>query len=146
MSRKLIVRIIAVVLAVIAFRTFFAPEIINWQEYNADAVKKAKLQQQPVLIKFTAGWCANCEVVDHLVYQRKDIAKLIEQKGVLTIKADTTERTYPATIDLKSVYNEPAVPVSILIVPGESEPIRFRGVLIKEQLKEQLIKLHDKVK
>ena len=145
LSRKLSVRIIAVVLAVLAFRVFFAPEIVNWQEYNTDLIENAKLQQQPVLIKFTAGWCANCEVVDRLVYKRKDIAKLIEQKNVLTIKADTTERSFPATIDLKNVYHEPAVPVSILIVPGKSEPIRFHGVLIGEKLKEQLTKLPDKV-
>ncbi len=145
LSRKLSVRIIAVVLAVLAFRVFFAPEIINWREYNTDLIENARLQQQPVLIKFTAGWCTNCEVVDRLVYKRKDIAKLIEKKDVLTIKADTTEGSFPATIDLKNVYHEPAIPVSILIVPGKAEPIRFHGVLIGEKLKEQLTKLPDKV-
>jgi thiol:disulfide interchange protein DsbD len=145
LSRKLLVRIVAVVLAVLTFRIFFAPEIISWQEYNTDLIENAGLQQQPVLIKFTAGWCANCEVVDRLVYKRKDIANLIEQKNVLTIKADTTERSFPATIDLKNVYHEPAVPVSILIVPGKAEPIRFHGILIGEKLKEQLTKLPDKV-
>lgn len=145
LSRKVIVRIIAIVLAVLSFRIFFAPELIDWQQYSADVVENAKLQRQPVLIKFTAGWCANCEVVDHLVYNRRDIAGLIEQKNVLAVKADTTERTYPATIDLKSIYNEPAIPVSILLVPGEPEPVRFRGILIKEKLKEQLMKLPDKV-
>jgi len=84
--------------------------------------------------------------VDRLVYKNKDIANLIEQKNVLPIKADTTEKSSPETIDLKNVYHEPAIPVSILIIPGEAEPIRFRGILFREQLKQRLTKLPNKVK
>lgn len=146
LSSKLIVRIIAATLATLAFITFFSTEPIDWQEYDANVIENAKLQQQPVLIKFTAGWCANCEVVDRLVYKNKDIANLIEQKNVLPIKADTTEKSSPETIDLKNVYHEPAIPVSILIIPGEAEPIRFRGILFREQLKQRLTKLPNKVK
>jgi thiol:disulfide interchange protein len=143
LSRKLLVRIIAVALAIFAFRFFFTPELINWQEYNADLISKSQSEQKPVLIKFTAGWCTNCEVVDKLVYQRKNIAKLIEQKGVLAIKADTTEKNFPATLALKNIYNEPGVPVSMLFVPGEKEPIRWRGILFADKLKKFLEKLPD---
>jgi len=140
LSRKLLVRIIAVALAIFAFRLFFAPELINWQEYNADLIASARSEQKPVLIKFTAGWCTNCEVVDRLVYQRKDIAKLIEQKGVLAIKADTTEKNFPATSALKNIYNEPGVPVSMLFVPGEKGPVRWRGMFFADDLKALLEK------
>jgi len=143
LSHKLLVRIIAVALAIFAFRFFFAPELINWQEYNADLIQSAKSEQRPVLIKFTAGWCTNCEVVDRLVYQRKDIAKLIEQKGILAIKADTTEKNFPATLALKNIYNEPGVPVSMLFVPEEKEPIRWRGILFANDLKKSLERLPD---
>jgi len=127
-------------LAIFAFRLFFAPELINWQEYNADLIASARSEQKPVLIKFTAGWCTNCEVVDRLVYQRKDIAKLIEQKGVLAIKADTTEKNFPATSALKNIYNEPGVPVSMLFVPGEKGPVRWRGMFFADDLKALLEK------
>jgi len=125
-------------LAIFAFRLFFAPELINWQEYNADLIASARSEQRPVLIKFTAGWCTNCEFIDRLVYKRKDIARLIEQKNVLPVKADTTENGFPATIALKNIYHEPGVPVSILFVPGKKEPLRWRGILFADELKESL--------
>jgi len=141
LSRKLFVRIIAIVLAVSAFRFFFASELIDWQRYNETVIEKAVAKRQPVLIKFTADWCATCAVIDKLVYNRKDIAQLIEQKNVLAIKADTTERNFPATLALKNIYNEPAVPVSILLMPGKEEPIRWRGILFADELKKSLQEL-----
>ncbi len=144
LSRKILVRIIAVALAIFAFRFFFTPELINWQEYNANLIASARSEQRPVLIKFTASWCTNCEFVDRIVYQRKDIAKLIEQKGVLAIKADTTEKDFPATLALKNIYNEPAVPVSMLFVLGRKEPIKWRGILFANELKNSLEQLPER--
>jgi thiol:disulfide interchange protein len=143
-SHKLLVRGIAFLLAVAAFWFFFKPELVNWQDYNPALIESAKSEQRPVLIKFTAGWCTNCEVVDKFVYQRKDIAELIDEKGVLAIKGDTTKAGQPATIDLKNIYKEPGVPVSILFLPGETEPIRLRELFFGDKLKELLEKVPGK--
>jgi thiol:disulfide interchange protein DsbD len=143
-SRKWLVRIIAVLLAVVAGWTFLpapAEELIDWQKYDAAAIETAKAQGKPVLIKFTADWCLSCQAADRLVFRRKDIAKIIEQKNVLAIKADTTVKGYPATIALKNVYNEPGVPVTILFVPGREESLRWRGMAFGDQLKTHLEKL-----
>ena len=136
--RKWLVRIIAIVLAVTAGWWFLpvpAGERISWQPYDADLIKAALAQKRPVLIKFTADWCLSCQVVEKGVYSRKDIAGLIEQKGVLAIKADTTTKDLPATLDLKNVYNEPGVPVSMLFVPGREEPLRWRNMFFADELK-----------
>ena len=85
--------------------------------------------------------CFSCQVAEKTVYSRKDIADLIKQKNVLAIKADTTEDKFPATKALKEIYNEPGVPVSMLFVPGSKEPLRWRGILFADELKEQLEKL-----
>jgi thiol:disulfide interchange protein len=144
LSRKLIIRGIAVLLAVSAFWFFFRPELVDWQDYNRELIESARAEQRPVLIDFTADWCANCEIVDKFVYQRKDIANLIDEKGVLAIKGDTTEAGQPATVDLKDVYHEPGVPVTILFLPDEAEPVRFRGLFFGKELKDLLEKLPDK--
>lgn len=147
LSRKWLIRIIAIVLAVAAGWTFLpapAAELIQWQKYDAAAIETAKAEARPVLIKFTADWCWNCEVVDKIVYRRKDIAKLIEQKGVLAIKADTTLANYPATIALKNKYEEPGVPVSILYIPGEEQPVRLNEIFFAKKLKGLLEKLPSK--
>jgi hypothetical protein len=59
----------------------------------------------------------------------------------VAVKADTTLKDYPATIDLKNVYNEPGVPVTILLIPGQQEPTRFRGITFGDDLKSALEKL-----
>ncbi|GAG02206.1 unnamed protein product, partial [marine sediment metagenome] len=128
LSRKLVVRGIAVLLVIGAWLFLFAPELVDWQEYDANLIEAAVAEQRPVLIKFTADWCWNCGVVEKVVYRRKDIAGLIEQKNVLAIKADTTVADYPATIALKNKYEEPGVPVTILHIPGEKEPLRLHQI------------------
>jgi thiol:disulfide interchange protein len=145
LSRKLVVRGIAVLLVIGSWLFLFAPELVDWQEYDANLIEAAVAEQRPVLIKFTAGWCTNCDVVDKVVYGRKDVAKLIEQKGVLAIKADTTVADYPAAIDLKNKYKESgAVPITILHIPGEQEPVRFNEMFFAKQLKGLLEKLPSK--
>ncbi len=142
--RRWVVRIIAVALAVGAGFTFLPaakPSLIDWQKYDAAAIKTALAESKPVLIKFTADWCLSCQVDEKTVYSRKDIADLIKQKGVLPIKADTTLRDYPATIALKELYNEPGIPVSMLLVPGDEESIRWRGIAFGDELKAALEKL-----
>ena len=135
--RKWLVRIIAVALAVAAGWTFLpAPaNNIDWQHYDADLIETAKTEGKPVLVKFTADWCLSCLTVEKVIYSRKDIAKLIKEKGVLAIKADTTTRDMPATLALKNIYNEPGVPVSMLFMPGEKEPLRWRGKSFADELK-----------
>ena len=141
-----LIRIIAVALAVTAGWIFLPSpvgQLIDWQSYNTDTIEKALAEERPVLIKFTADWCFSCQVAEKTVYSRQDIAKLIEQKGVLAIKADTTEKDSPATIALKNIYKEPGVPVSILFVPGKDKPERLHGLWIGGRLKELLETLPD---
>jgi len=143
-SRKLLVRGVAVLLAVASFWFFFKPELVDWQDYDLALIESEKSEQTPVLIKFTADWCTNCEVVDKFVFGRKDIAKLIDKKGVLVIKGDTTKANQPATLDLKNIYNEPGVPVTILFLPGETEPVRLRELFFANELRTLLEALPDK--
>lgn len=143
-ARRWGVRLIAFVLAATAGFMFLPeakPELIDWQKYNPTAIETAKEGNEPVLIKFTADWCLSCKVVEKTVYSRKDIAELIKQKDVLPIKADTTLKGYRATEALKTLYNEPGVPVSILIVPGSDETMRWRGIAFGDELKTALEKL-----
>ena len=144
--KKWLVRIFAIALASIAGWTFLSTEktnLINWQGYDAAAIKNAIDANQPVLIKFTADWCFSCQVVEKTVYSRKDIAELIKRKNVLAIKADTTEQHFPATIALKEIFNEPGVPVSMLLLPGANPPIVWRGIIFANDLKKHLELLPD---
>jgi thiol:disulfide interchange protein len=145
--QKYLIRIAAVAIAIAAgwiFLSVPAGQLIDWQDYNADTIENALAEGRPVLIKFTAKWCLACQAAEKMVYSREDIVNLIEQKDVLAIKADTTEKNFPATIALRNVYNEPGVPVSILCTPGQKEPTRWHGFLFADQLEKSLSKLTDR--
>jgi thiol:disulfide interchange protein DsbD len=145
-SNKIIVRALAIILAVsTGFWLLSAPaSMVDWQKYDAELIEKSLTDNKPVLIKFTADWCLSCKAVEKLVYRRKDVAELLKQKGVVTVKADTTAKDYPATKALKDIYNEPGVPVSILFLPGQKEPIRWRDKTFGAELKTLLEKLPSK--
>lgn len=139
-KKKWTVRLIAVVLAVGAGWLFLSAktDLVDWQEYDQAIINKAEEQGQPVLVKFTAGWCANCAVVDRRVYHDEGIAELIESKGVLAIKGDTTTKKLPAYKGMTEVYGEPGyVPVTIMIMPDGSIE-RLRGMFDKDELAEIL--------
>jgi thiol:disulfide interchange protein DsbD len=143
LSRKLIIRGIALLLVISSCWFFFKPELIDWQDYDSSLIESAKTEQTSVLIKFTADWCTNCEIVDKFVFGRKDVARLIDEKGVLAVKGDTTKATQPATLDLSNVYKETGVPITLLFLPGETEPVRLRDLFFADELKELLEKLPD---
>ena len=144
---KWVIRAIAVVITVAA-GAWLLPEPkmaeINWQGYNRALIDQAVEGRRPVLIEFMADWCLTCKAVEKTVYAREDIAELIKRKGVLAVKADTTVKDNPATLALKDVYNEPAVPVSILLIPGQKEPAKLHGLVIGAKLEELLKGLPDK--
>jgi len=146
-TRKWIIRITAVIIIFAAGWTFLpapAGEPISWQNYDTTVIDSALAEGRPVLIKFTADWCLSCQAVDKIVYHRKDIAELIEEKEVLAVKADTTLTKYPATLALKNKYNEPGVPVTILFIPGAEDPVKFHEIFFAGKLKELLEKLPSK--
>ena len=143
-GRKLLVRSIALVIAVIAGWAILPgqAEVIDWQEYDTAEIAKAVDLDRPVLIKFTADWCSSCSIVERFVYMRKDVGELIKQKGVLAFKGDTTLANNKATVDLANIYNEPGVPVSVLLLPG-GKTEKLRGLIGKDDLKKILNSLPD---
>jgi thiol:disulfide interchange protein len=146
-ARKWLIRISAA-LIVFAGGWVFLPtpagELIAWKDYDDAVVEDALAEGKPVLIKFTADWCLSCQAVDKVVYHNENVVKLIEEKAVLAIKADTTLTKYPATLALKNKYNEPGVPVTILLLPGAEEPVRLHEIFFTEKLKELLQELPSK--
>jgi thiol:disulfide interchange protein len=145
-TKKWLIRLAAVVLAVISGFIFLAEpkkELISWQNYDGKIISATQQVQRPVLLKFTADWCLSCKILDKTVYSNKQVADLIKQKGVLAIKADTTDYDYPAAKALREIYNEPAVPVTVLLLPGTEAPIKLRGNLIKSELMTNLQSLKD---
>ncbi len=138
-AKKWIIRGISLFLMLISGWYLFSPEqkYIGWQEYDAGEIEAALEEGRPVLIKFTAEWCANCAVVKKRVFEQGDVAELIRDKQVFAVEGDTTRKDQPATAALQEVYREPGIPVTVLLTPDGGE-YRLRGIFDKGKLVEIL--------
>ncbi|MBL7214816.1 MAG: thioredoxin family protein [Phycisphaerae bacterium] len=115
------------------------PSKIDWQSYDAALIEKSIAENRPVVLKFTADWCTNCKIVDKNVFQQPDIAKLIEQKDILAVKADTTLVSYPAAKDLNAVFGEAgSVPLTVLLNPNDKSIIKLRGIFTPMEFKQMI--------
>ena len=136
-ARRVLIRLIAVALAVgagVRLLPGHTPPTLDWKPYDAEAVQRAVSQQRPVLLKFTADWCTNCKVLERTVYEDLAVVGLVQAKGVLAVKADTTLIDYPATKALKEIYGEAGnVPVTIILLPDGTRE-KLRGIFEKQEL------------
>jgi thiol:disulfide interchange protein DsbD len=97
-----------------------SPSAVAWEPWSQERVDALLAKNIPVYIDFTAAWCLTCQVNKKLAYG-PEVVRLIEEKGIVMLRADKTNRT-PA-IDAKlSELGRTAIPVNVLMVPGQ-EPI-----------------------
>ncbi len=119
------------------------PPIIPWQDYDAAVIESALRENRPVVLKFTADWCTNCKVVEKKVYQQPEIARLVSDRNLLPIKADTTQASYPASVDFKNVFGEAGnLPVTILLDPKGNTLLKIRGLFEPELFRQAVSSLH----
>ena len=61
----------------------------------------------------------------------------LAQKGFVTIKADTTQEDYQATVDYKTIFKEAGnVPNTILLNPDTKSITKLRGIFTPDELKQ----------
>ncbi len=107
---------------------------IAWEHYDSALIEAGQREGRPVLLKFTADWCAICKVVDRKVFHDPHIVDLIKEKNVLAVKADTTTKKMPATRDLDQRYQAAgAIPLTILLIPGKP-PTQLLGTYPPSEL------------
>jgi thiol:disulfide interchange protein DsbD len=141
-AKKSLIRGIAFIIAVATgFWLLPAPQQsqVQWQKYEPATVQTALQNNQPVLIKFTADWCSNCKIVDKNVYQDPQMATFLTQQDFVMIKADTTQKTYQATIDYNEIFKGAgSVPNTVLLNPDTKTITNIRGIFTSEELKQTI--------
>jgi len=142
LTRRVVVRLTATALAAVCGFYMLrapAPSLIRWQPYDAAQVAAARSAGKPVLIKFTASWCLSCQIVERTTYADPQVARALELRGVVPVKADVTSPDAPAN-DLLYNHLRTSPPLSILYLPGREEPVRLVGKFDKQELMDALEK------
>lgn len=67
-----------------------------WAPYDRDAIQKARAENRPVFIDFTAAWCITCQVNKKTVLDTEAAQKLFASQNTYLVRADWTN--YDANI------------------------------------------------
>ncbi|MCO6436876.1 MAG: DUF255 domain-containing protein [Phycisphaerae bacterium] len=84
-----------------------------------DALARARRENRPVVLDFTASWCAPCQRMLAETFPDPEVARLLDQCEF--VKVDTDE--HPG---LASKYNVVGLPDIRLLAPDGTELRRFR--------------------
>jgi thiol:disulfide interchange protein DsbD len=146
LARKLVIRGSTVVLVVLAGWWMLSPppEGTQFESFDLAAIREARAAGRPVLVKFTASWCGECQLIDYRVYRTTDVARQLERRGVLAVKGDVTDRDAPASDYLKDRFNA-APPLTVIYPPNGGPPIRLTGSFDAEDLFHALDRAEDKL-
>ena len=142
LGRKIAIRGVAV--AMVAAGGWFMlpppqPSAVAFEEFDQAQIDAALADGRPVLIDFTAAWCANCKVVEATVYDDSEVAAELTRRNVLAVKGDITHKDLPANALKKKLRID--IPTTALYVPGRKEPILLPGMFGKGQLLDELAKI-----
>ena len=98
-------------------------------------MEKARVAGKPVVVKFTATWCANCQTVEAAVYGNEETVKYIRQRGIVPLKADLTDQSAPGWDLLRQLHPVGAIPFTAVYLPGDDQPRTLAGIYSRADLK-----------
>lgn len=84
----------------------------GWEPFSRERLQELRAKNTPVLIDFTAKWCLICQA-NHLVLNQNEVAKKLDELGVVRMKADWTRRDPVITEELVK-YGRNGVPLYLL--------------------------------
>lgn len=99
-----------------------APQSLKWQTWSPEKVASLRAEGRPIYIDFTARWCATCQVNKRVVFSSLAVQQAFNDKKVVALKADWTERDPEITAAL-SQFGRYAVPFNLIYLPERQEPI-----------------------
>jgi thiol-disulfide isomerase/thioredoxin len=83
---------------------------VNWMHSFEDAMKMSKALNKPILLDFTAYWCAPCQKMDSDVWSKEEVQEVMENYIPVKIDFDVEKK-------LVNKYNVKGIPF-ILILDG----------------------------
>lgn len=99
-------------------------EKIVWIDDEESGLSRAKLTQQPIMIDFSADWCAACKKLEKETFTHPDVIR--EAEGLVCIKIDCTDTKDSRVKALQKKYGVHGLPTIVFltssgkIMPGRS--------------------------
>jgi thiol:disulfide interchange protein DsbD len=87
---------------------------VTWRPYSGESLSEARGTEKPVIIDFTADWCAPCRELDEVTFHDPEIVKQAKRDFVM-IKVDLTRKGNPVHEKLLRQYEVKGVPTVVFL-------------------------------
>jgi thiol:disulfide interchange protein/DsbC/DsbD-like thiol-disulfide interchange protein len=109
----------------------------GWQAFTPERLQTELDQGRTVFVDFTAAWCLTCKFNEANVLESQDVRDAFQRHGIVKLKADWTNGD-PVITKLLQHFGRPGVPLYVLYLGKNEEPIVFPELLTKGMLLEKV--------
>jgi thiol:disulfide interchange protein len=116
----------------------FPKKLLDWQPFTEARLEELAAKGAPVLIDFTADWCANCRTNEALAIETADVAEFVRMNGVTPLYADYTNYSPEITKWIRE-FGSDGIPLTVIVGPGGlKDRIVLDGLFGKQRLLDAL--------
>ncbi len=99
---------------------------LAWEDFSTARVEQLRQQGKPILIDFTADWCAICKTNETTALNRPGTVKFVMDHEIVTLKADYTKED-PEIKEWLDLCKQDSVPLTLIFPanrPDAAIPLR----------------------
>ena len=106
----------------------------EWVAYSGDKFEALRREGRPVLVKFTANWCATCQVVEGTVFKDPAVWDSLAKHDVVAMKVDLTNEDAPGKDLLLKLNPAGGIPLTAIFSANLRQPIVLSSIYQSDAL------------